>query len=519
MGIIDGHLQLMRLDARMPSWECFIRNQFLKPIYDMYSFGCPRVVLCFDDYANVPLYKAMTQNSRVNKVTTGTSKKKKTKDEEEEEEDEEEDTESSRLKEEKIKLIKAFGPHDALPPVIPDEPMLYLMNRHFKLKVIDLVCQRVPQMLRMSQKEHEFILDYKKVVLYHPIIVHHHSDQHPPATKVPLGSILAAEAVKAAMEDQLKVTVVSDGGDSSKKRKFAGTEGGSFPLIPCPILMKDMVSMGESDVKFVRYVKKYGNALVHAIDGDYMAIALLYYSTHGIHENNKIHIYRQFSVLNTGKGKEDAATSKPKEEMTTKKKSAAEKKCWVDMQLLFTVISHAMRQSGSSKAISTQTFATFSDEDSVFTAVFLMLCAGTDFSRNLPLIGAKRIWDCLPDIAVPAIQALKGGSQLNETMFMNLVAGKLYGLIYCNHLTCPPSVPFERILASLKASKLSQGTKNKFPSSQRLQNTIKNLNWVTKYWMMDNGHVETPLNGEYGYAKDSNGNMNFVDLIHTTAAA
>jgi hypothetical protein len=177
-----------------------------------------------------------------------------------------------------------------------------------------------------------------------------------------------------------------------------------------------------------------------------------------------------------------------------------------------------MRQSGSSKAISTQTFAPFSDEDSVFTAVFLMLCAGTDFSRNLPLIGAKRIWDCLPDIAVPAIQALKGGGQVNETMFMNLVAGKLYSLIYCNHLTCPLSVPFERIMVSLKASKLSQGTKSKFPSSKRLQNTIKNLIWVTKYWMMDNGHVETPLNGEYGYAKDSDGNMNFVDLIQTTSA-
>ena len=68
---------------------------------------------------------------------------------------------------------------------------------------------------------------------------------------------------------------------------------------------------------------------------------------------------------------------------------------------------HAMKQSRSGKAIIAQTFAPFSDEDSVFTAVFLMLCAGTDFSRNLPLIGAKHIWDCLPDITVQAIQALK----------------------------------------------------------------------------------------------------------------
>jgi hypothetical protein len=43
-----------------------------------------------------------------------------------------------------------------------------------------------------------------------------------------------------------------------------------------------MVPTGESDIKFARYVDLYGNALVHAIDGDYMAIALLYYAMRGL---------------------------------------------------------------------------------------------------------------------------------------------------------------------------------------------------------------------------------------------
>jgi len=67
IGVIDGHLQLMRLDARMETWECFVRNQFLKPIQTLFNLGCPRVVLCFDNYGAVPVYKTMTQTTRTSK--------------------------------------------------------------------------------------------------------------------------------------------------------------------------------------------------------------------------------------------------------------------------------------------------------------------------------------------------------------------------------------------------------------------------------------------------------------------
>ena len=264
-------------------------------------------------------------------------------------------------------------------------------------------------------------------------------------------------------------------------------------------------------------MRKYGNALVHAIDGDYMAIALLYYSTHDIQENNKIYIYRQFSVL-APSAAEKAAKSEAKvkvvEDESKKRKRGSEekgKKCWVDMQLLYLVIAQAMKQSGYTRAISTKTMTPFDDRDAVFTATFLMLCAGTDFSRNIPLIGPKKIWDYLPEIAIPAIQALKGGEQINETMFLNLVVGKMYILTYGKHCASVPQ--YERVLSSLKTSGLSQGTKDRLASSEKMRNTIKNISWVTKYWMMENGHVETPLNGEYGYGRDGEGKMNYADLL------
>ena len=82
--------------------------------------------------------------------------------------------------------------------------------------------------------------------------------------------------------------------------------------------------MGESDVKFARYVHKYGSALIHAIDGDYMMIALMYYvRTADPSAANKIHIYRQLAA---------ALGEAPRRKRGEPAPPA--KKCWVDMQMV-----------------------------------------------------------------------------------------------------------------------------------------------------------------------------------------
>ena len=90
--------------------------------------GCPRVVLCFDCYDNVPEYKNMTQTRR-----TG------------------------------LHTVRPFGPDQDLPTEIPSDPMEYLMNRTFKLRVIDYVCEHVPRMLRVrpDQVSNSFPKSYK----------------------------------------------------------------------------------------------------------------------------------------------------------------------------------------------------------------------------------------------------------------------------------------------------------------------------------------------------------------------
>ena len=52
-----------------------------------------------------------------------------------------------------------------LPSEIPSEPMEYLMNRTFKLRLIDYVCEHVPRMLKLKQGQ-TLMVDYRRVVEY-----------------------------------------------------------------------------------------------------------------------------------------------------------------------------------------------------------------------------------------------------------------------------------------------------------------------------------------------------------------
>jgi hypothetical protein len=404
VGVIDGHLQLMRLDPRMGTWDTFIRNQFLKPIETLFHLGCPRVALCFDNYGAVPAYKSMTQAAR-----------------------------SGRHE------VKVFHAHDALPATIPEDPMLFLMNRHFKLKLIEMLCERIPPLVGIERGQ-EFILDYKRVVSY--------------------------------------------------------THG---PRVPAPV--RDMECMGESDVKFCRYVTRYGSALVHAVDGDYMAIALLYYAHRGVRDDNRIFIYRQLSVLPSRKRKQP----EPEEEELVFFRPAPVKaapKCWVDMQMVFATLARAVRRGQTDVA----------DQDAVFSMVFLMLCAGTDFSRNVPLLGPKRMWEALPKISAPLVQAVRGEGALNSKAFLNLVIGRMYAMHYSRHVSATYPLTLATVLDALHRSRLSNTTKGKLPTPERMATTLRNVEWVIRYWSTENGAVETPCDGACGYSRAANGEITFADL-------
>jgi hypothetical protein len=485
LGVIDGHLQLMCLNEYMGTWENFIKIMYLLPITKLYQMGCQKVVLCFDSYDNVPVYKHMTQ-----------------------------------LKRSSGKIVQTFDSSQCLPPRIPENCMRFLMNRNFKLKVLQMVCERIPQLIEIEQHQ-EFILDYKRVVLYKPLI------QNTP------GKINSA--------------------------LFPS----KYSLHPCPITLPEFEPMGESDVKFVRYVDKFGSALVHAIDGDYMIIALLYYAQKGVFSKNKIFLYRQKqswgstsgdtlsdavkescfndkeSSSNLKKRKNDDALLHSIDQTKTKIKRGVKplfaknhntltstKKCWVDMQLIYLSLLQVYRQSIRTDSIDLsflnmdhrehleteiENFNPELHQDSqhMKSLIFLILSAGTDFSRQLPLLGPRRLWENLPCIAHYLLFAMKDGQ---DQMILDVVWGKIYKIIFSKHVS-PHSFKYQFMYSDLLHSTLSKSTKEKFPSEKQLLVTSKNIKWVMEYWQTINGKVETPLNGENGYCKhEVTGKIVFDDV-------
>ena len=420
VGIIDGHLQLMCLNTEMGSWERFLWAVFVQPIRRLFDAGCPTVVLCFDAYDQVPTYKSMTQLKRVSRVTAC-----------------------------------EFRPEQSLPDDIPEEAMTYLMNRHFKLKVVQLALSRVPQLLQTTLAaipQRRLVIDYKSVV------------------------------------------------------EYAASSG----ITPLPL--GDLAPMGESDVKYVRYVERYGNALVHAVDGDYLTIALLYYAKNGLRDDNRIFLFRQLSLLG-GTHKEDMPSGKRKRADTTKPK-AKPPKCWVDMQLLYLVIAQSVRQSGVS-GLHPTTLEPFGEGDWVNAAVMLMLCAGTDFSRSLPLLGPRRLWEHLPAVANSLVQAAHLDTTPNVQLLGDAVIGKLYRIVFEKHVPCDTPSNLSCVLTNLKTrSRLAASTRTRLPSESQVRVTLENIAWVIKYWTTVNGSTPSPLDGSHGFVRcPVSGRPTFSDLI------
>jgi hypothetical protein len=85
-----------------------------------------------------------------------------------------------------------------------------------------------------------------------------------------------------------------------------------------PRRLDDLVPMGESYVKYVRYVERYGNVLVHAVDSDYMAIALLFYASGGMRDDNRIFVFRQRSTLPSNDNEPDGSSNSNAQEKELK---------------------------------------------------------------------------------------------------------------------------------------------------------------------------------------------------------
>ena len=174
---IDGQIKLMK-GQHVTTWKDYVFFQFVRVIKKYYDMGIKTVVLAFDHYPLVPKAKNMTQFKRRKHIP-----------------------------------CVDFNPSEVLPPTIPWNWDVMIMNRSFKSKVIQLVVTTVPDLIQL-------LPDQRLIIDYHTFPIHYTPDNPP-------------------FEDK------------------------SFP------------PLGEADIKFTRYTK-FGDLLVEATDGDYVPISLLH---------------------------------------------------------------------------------------------------------------------------------------------------------------------------------------------------------------------------------------------------
>lgn len=378
IGIVDGHIALMGAGhTSASSWEQFLASQFLRPIKHLYMNGCRGVVLMFDNRFAVPGYKGMTQNKRQSKY-------------------------------EEV----AFGPHDQLPSEIPANLMPYLLNRHFKDKLISFVCERIQSLVK-PDKDHYLIVDFKG----------------PPKLYV--------------SEHE------------------------------CPQDIHGLPELGESDVKFTRWVHCLGNAIIHATDGDYVMIALLYYASHGMRPDNNILMYRQLS--NTATPAQQAAARK-------QAVAAGEK---------------AQRQKRQMEYLNIQPFLYNMLEcmglppdpnpKHIMAVVTTFLLAGTDYSRGIPLVGPRKIVDMGPELIddmLDAIDVIDESHSLcapKPTKMLDGLVRKIYSIAFAKNIhSRPPTAA--ALLEALHASTMAERNKSLLPTINQLDVTCRNVAWVVHYW-------------------------------------
>lgn len=258
--------------------------------------------------------------------------------------------------------------------------------------------------------------------------------------------------------------------------------------------LTDIPPQGECDIKFTRWGAIYGDMVAHSVDGDFLPIALMEYERQ-IRENTgntfKIALYRmQYNEPKSAASKLPkkrdasggikqffacAATLPDTSVVVAKKKGRVME--YVNIPMLYNVLRGAMRQCAPSATSSPC-------HELHFMRIFACLIGmtGTDFTRTMPYLSPPKIWDALAvDGIWPALVRSYDVSkqQLVPGDACDMLIARLYRNKFEKHAI---GNNLDTVLQSLQGSKLGDRIKKQLPSAARVVVTIRNINWVLKYW-------------------------------------
>jgi hypothetical protein len=137
--------------------------------------------------------------------------------------------------------------------------------------------------------------------------------------------------------------------------------------------------------------------------------------------------------------------------------------------------------------------------------VCLIGLSGTDFTRGLPLVSGKTLYDFLPDLWMRLCRSyVPQERQLAPEAALELLVSRIYHKKFSNHA---PDSDLGVVMESLQQSKLSGKTKERLPSPEVLLCTVKNVNWLLRYW-----HElcpPDPVQPEFGFCRTRTGAVAF----------
>lgn len=274
-----------------------------------------------------------------------------------------------------------------------------------------------------------------------------------------------------------------------------------------PDHLTDLEWLGESDVKFARYAEMFPALQVDSIDGDSIPIALLKMEAGFTGNFSVLRMHTRVDPL----PKKRLVTGEPAQPRTPAKRVFE----YVDIRKLHQgILKHVIpRKADRRHAIS--------------MLVALIGLTGTDFTRGLPLVSGKTVYEMLPELwpgltqahdsdeeglvsGYPAaLQGTSGkpgctpsctcnteGWTLKPEVTPDALVARIYQIKFHSHVTPGPYAAVSRQIA---ASKLGERTKAAIPSQAVLECTARNVNWLLTYWRQL--AFPDPVQPRFGYVR------------------
>ena len=374
---------------------------------------------------------------------------------------------------------KVIHAHESLPPTIPPDYMELIMNRVFKTKVIDLVVEFLPRLLDLAPHQ----------------------------------------------------TLIVDWNTNALIFRSGCTEPEQDPSLP---------PLGECDCKATRYTR-FGNLLIDTTDGDYIPISLMHLEkqmrdTPDAPAPGNIVIYRMQCRVGGALPAASRGKRKQKQDTDTETTKTHQRISYefVHINRLFRSVHRAISRSLSLRTDTQYSFfqqgrpgssssrehmhgvldRARGHEMRLFT--FLIAFTGTDFSKGLPYLSPKKLWDHLKQGLWERIVLCYNRDEvsLDTQRAVDVVISHLYQHAYKNHVSAAKAMRMADVAEQLKVrSKLSETVRNRLPGEGNALCLVRNANWLLQYWQCrEDGSFPDPITGgAYGYKLDRKGKPMYED--------